>query len=94
MRGLVVVAIIAFLALSLAWTTWKSRQVLGRALGRKLRRGEETSIRSWMEVPSDALDSALRELDKNPFDRVLNEAPDPFGSSEAGRRADKTLDES
>ena len=57
--------------LSLSWTTIKARRILGRALGRKVRKGEETSLRSWMQASDNTLDAANRELDRNPFDRFL-----------------------
>jgi hypothetical protein len=32
---------------------------------------EETSLKTWMELPSEPLHSASQELARNPFDRVL-----------------------
>ena len=71
MRALIGWTILAITVLSLWWTTVKARRILGRALGRKLRKGEETSLRSWMQAPDAALDTANRELERNPFDRFL-----------------------
>ena len=71
MRALIGWTIIALTLLSLWWTTVKARRILGQALGRKLRKGEETSLRSWMEAPDAALDTAGRELERDPFERVL-----------------------
>ena len=71
MRALIAWSVIALTALSLAWTTWKARRILRQSLGRNLRRGEETSLRSWMELSTGSLDTANRELARNPFERVL-----------------------
>ena len=50
MRAIVVSTVLALTLLSLWWTTFKSRQIMSRSLGRKLKAGEETSLRSWMEI--------------------------------------------
>jgi hypothetical protein len=71
MRALIGWTIVAITVLSLWWTTIKARRLLSRALGRRLRKGEETSLRSWMQASNAALDHANRELDRNPFDRLL-----------------------
>ena len=57
--------------MSLLWTTWKSRRVLRKALGRKLRDDEETSIKTWMTLSDSDLDTAARELGKNPIEPLL-----------------------
>ena len=71
MRALIGWTIIAITVLSLWWTTVRARRILGRSLGRKLRSGEVTSLRSWMQASADALDTANRELARNPFDRFV-----------------------
>jgi hypothetical protein len=71
MRALIAWTVLAITVLSLWWTTIKARHLLGRALGRRLRKGEETSLRSWMQASDVALDHANQELDRNPFDRLL-----------------------
>jgi hypothetical protein len=57
--------------LSVTWTTWKTRQILRKSLGRKLRSGEESSLRTWMELSNESLDTANRELARDPFARIL-----------------------
>jgi hypothetical protein len=69
--GVIVWTVIVLLMLSVTWTTWKTRQILRKSLGRKLRSGEESSLRTWMELPSESLDNASRELERDPFARVL-----------------------
>jgi hypothetical protein len=72
MRGLVGLSILALVALSLAWTSWKTRRALRKSLGRDVRAGEDTSLRTWMSLPSKSLDDAARELEENPFQGVLD----------------------
>ena len=64
MRAIVVSTVLALTLLSLWWTTFKSRQIMSRSLGRKLKAGEETSLRSWMEVPEAGLETATTELER------------------------------
>src|SRR5215211_2716640 len=71
LEALVAASVIALLLLSVTWTTWKTRQILCRSLGRKLRSGEESSLRTWMELSDESLDSATTELERDPFARVL-----------------------
>lgn len=71
MRGLIFWSVVGIGVLSLMWTTRVSRRILSKSLGRKLRQDEETSLRSWMSASDDALESAPRELERNPFERVL-----------------------
>ncbi len=71
MRGLIAWGVLAVTALSLLWTTIKSRRILRAALGRNLRKGEETSLRSWMQASDASLHEASEELERNPFDRFL-----------------------
>ena len=69
--GAIVWTVIILLMLSVTWTTWKTRQILRKSLGRKLRSGEESSLRTWMQLPNESLDSATRELERDPFAKVL-----------------------
>jgi hypothetical protein len=71
MRGLIAWSVVGVSVLSLWWTTVKARRILGEALGRKLRKGEETSLTSWMQASDVSLDIAARELERNPFERFL-----------------------
>jgi hypothetical protein len=72
MRGVVGLTILALVALSLGWTSWKSRRALRKSLGRDVRAGEDTSLRTWMSLPSKSLDDATKELEDNPFQNVLD----------------------
>src|SRR5215211_5921982 len=71
LEALVAASVIALLLLSVTWTTWKTRQILRKSLGRKLRSGEESSLRTWMELPDESVESASRELNRDPFARAL-----------------------
>ena len=71
MRGLIAWTVVALLMLSVTWTTWKTRQILRKSLGRKLKSGEDSSLRTWMQLSDESLDNASRELERDPFDRVL-----------------------
>jgi hypothetical protein len=71
MRGLIAWGVVAITVLSLWWTTVKARRILGESLGRKLRKGEETSLKSWMQASDVSLEIAARELERNPFERFL-----------------------
>jgi hypothetical protein len=71
MRGLIAWIVVAITALSLWWTTVKARRILGESLGRKLRKDEELSLKSWMQASDVSLDLAARELERNPFERFL-----------------------
>ena len=74
-RTLISLAFFAVTGLSLAWTNWKSRRVLRESLGRDVKAGEDTSLRTWMQVSDEKLDSAARELSEgNPFDAILDAA--------------------
>ncbi len=69
-RALIALGILASAALSLLRTTWKARQILRRALGRKLKPSEELSIRTWMTASDADLETASQELSQNPLDGV------------------------
>lgn len=62
MRGLIAWSVVAITVLSLWWTTVKARRILGESLGRKLRKGEETSLKSWMQASDASLEIAAHEL--------------------------------
>lgn len=55
-------------SLACAWTTWTSRRILRRALGRAPTAGEELSLRTWMALTQSELDAASRDLKDNPFE--------------------------
>jgi hypothetical protein len=58
--------------LSLWWTTHHERGILRRALGRKVRAEDESSLKTWMNLRGDQLADAQRELARNPFDGPLD----------------------
>jgi hypothetical protein len=87
MRGLVGLTILGLVALSLVWTSWKSRRALRKSLGRDVQAGEDTSLRTWMSLPTESLDGAARELENNPFQAVV----DSMGSrGDFGRQPNDT----
>jgi hypothetical protein len=71
-RGGVQLLVLALVVLSLGWTSWKSRRALRKSLGRDARAGEDTSLRTWMALPSESLDAAASDLEDNPFQGVLD----------------------
>jgi hypothetical protein len=71
-RGILAMLVLVLTGLSGAWTTWKSRRALRKSLGREIRPGEETSLKTWMSVSSASLEEAGRELEENPFEKVLD----------------------
>ena len=71
MRGLIAWTIVLITVLSLWWTTRKARALLRQALGREIRDDEEMSIKSWMLASSESLETASKELDRDPFERCL-----------------------
>ena len=91
MRGLTLWVVVALTALSLCWTTVKARRMLRESLGRKIKRGEETSFKTWTEVPGGALDVAIQELDRNPFEGVLRTLSRFSVWRDHGKREDRTL---
>jgi len=56
-------------------TSWlagrRARRILGRALGRDIRHGEETSLRAWMSVPTDTLATVGDDLRSEAAEQVL-----------------------
>jgi hypothetical protein len=71
MRALIAWTVVAITVLSLWWTTRKARALLRQALGRELRDGEEMSLASWMQASDASLDTASKQLDRDPFERCL-----------------------
>ncbi len=71
MRGLIAWTIVLITVLSLWWTTRKARALLRQALGREIRDDEEMSIKSWMQASDASLETASKELDRDPFERCL-----------------------
>ena len=85
MESLFGLSILALAALALGWTSWKTRRALRKSLGRDARAGEDTSLRTWMNLPSESLDDTAKELKANPFQRAL----DSLGpEADMGRKPD------
>lgn len=53
------------------WAGRRARRILGRALGREIRQGEENSLRAWMSVPTETLATVDDELRNQPAEQVL-----------------------
>ena len=81
----VVLVFFALLGFSVSWTRWKARRLLRDSLGRRLRRGEETSLKAWMIAQGPEVDTAGRYLEQNPFDRILKPLEDSTGISDSSR---------
>jgi hypothetical protein len=62
----------AAVVLSGVWTTWRSRRFLGKTLGRKLAKDEESSIKTWLTMSKTDLEAGARKLEHNPFQRVAD----------------------
>ena len=62
--AVVTVCALTVVVLSLAWSSWRVRQVIRKSLGRDPRLGEDTSLNSWMRASSQSLDTANRELER------------------------------
>ena len=90
MRGLIAWTIVAITVLSLWWTTRKARALLRQGLGRELRDGEEMSLTSWMQASDASLETASRELDRDPFERCLRFLAS-LGLRSPFRRQDDTI---
>jgi hypothetical protein len=56
----------AVFVLSFGLTTWKTRRILSRSLGRPVRHNEETSLKAWMALSAEELDAGVRELGQEP----------------------------
>lgn len=68
--GLVVV--LAVMGLSSWWMTLRARRILGRSLGREIKAGEETSLRTWMSVPDRDLATAADQIGNNPIEKTFD----------------------
>jgi hypothetical protein len=62
---------ILLIAVTSWWAGRRARRVLGRALGREIRDGEETSLRAWMAVPTPTLATVDDELRNHTAEQVL-----------------------
>jgi hypothetical protein len=87
--------VVAFLhAASGAWITRTAGRVLQASLGRDPRKGEPISIKTWMALPTQDLDRALRALQRNPFEwdtyqeqRLVYRTDDSRSAAEATDRS-------
>jgi hypothetical protein len=70
-KSILFLIVLGLMGLSSWLITRRSRRILGRALGREIREGEETSLKAWMAVPSDVLAKVPDELGGGPTERVL-----------------------
>jgi hypothetical protein len=70
-KAIIIAIILGLMGLSSWWMTRRARLILGRSLGRKLKTGEETSLKAWMSVPDAALAAAPEQMGGNPAERVL-----------------------
>jgi len=71
MRALIAWTVVVITVLSLWWTTLKARALPRQALGREIREDEEMSIKSWMLASDESLETASKELERDPFERCL-----------------------
>ena len=58
------VVVLGLMGLSSWLISRKSKRILGQALGREIRDGEETSLRAWMAVPDAQLGRAADEMSR------------------------------
>ena len=65
------VIVLGLIGLSSWLVTRKARRVMGKALGREIRDGEETSLKAWMSMPANELRSAAEEMQPGPSEQVL-----------------------
>ena len=71
----VVLSGMAVVALSLAWSSWRVRQIIRKSLGRNPRLGEDTSLNSWMRGSRESLDTANHELARSVHSRFRYRSP-------------------
>jgi len=64
--------LIALNLLSIRWLRSRERTFLRRALKRRVKPLEEDSLSVWLKVPSQELDTEIRELEKDPYNAVPN----------------------
>jgi hypothetical protein len=65
-------AVVVLSGASFLWTTVTSRRLLRRALGRRLRQNEESSIQAWMRIGEHEREDAAVRLGENPFESALD----------------------
>lgn len=70
-KALLFAGVILLIAVMSWWAGRRARRVLGRALGREIRDGEETSLRAWMSVPTATLATAEDDLRNKTAEQVL-----------------------
>jgi hypothetical protein len=86
------VVVLGFMSLSSWLISRKSKRILGQALGRDIRDGEETSLRAWMAVPDGQLHAAAKEMARPSTVDVTLDAMDTAGRAVHpfhARRADQ-----
>ena len=71
-KAIGVIVVLAVMGLSSWWMTLRARRILGRSLGREIKAGEETSLRTWMSVPDRDLATAADEIGDNPIEKTLD----------------------
>jgi hypothetical protein len=86
-KALLFAGAILLIAVTSWWAGRRARQVLGRALGREVREGEETSLRAWMSVPTATLATVDDELRNKAAEQVL-QAVDTMGRQTRHGRGD------
>jgi hypothetical protein len=85
-KALLFAGAILLIAFTSWWAGWRARRVLGRALGREIRVGEETSLRAWMSVPAATLATVDDELRSAPAEQVLQAVDTMSRTTRQGRR--------
>lgn len=85
-KALLFAGAILLIAFTSWWAGWRARTVLGRALGREIRDGEETSLRAWMSVPATTLATVDDELRSAPVEQVLQAVDAMDRDARHGRR--------
>jgi len=76
-KGLLGLVVLIMVSASVAWTTWTARHILQNAHHRKIKEGEETSLRLWMSLSNDELDSAAKQLKRTAAVSHLAADPHP-----------------
>jgi hypothetical protein len=84
-QAIVFGGVILLIGVTSWWAGRRARRVLGRALGREIRDGEETSLRAWMAVPAQTLATVDDELRNHTAEQVLG-ALDSLHASTHHRR--------
>jgi hypothetical protein len=73
-KSIAFLIVLAAMGVSSWWMTLRARRILRRSLGREIKAGEETSLRTWMSVPDRDLATAAQEIGDNPIERTLGAA--------------------